>query len=678
MGKVKELWEGLEELDFSSIDAQRKLQYQQEEQWEKRAWGKRDNIFSIGKPVEEMIYHEAKNVASSRAQVEILYGWMQECKDRRTRRVGKHWLEDILFERKTVLEEWNEWKMMKNDPFVEKKDFEEREWYKDYSKLTEEEIYKLHNEIEEAFKDIEDKDIFGLFFKDESQNYPYAKAIAEADYKDRFLTATEEKQKEMLNDPNLEIKVVRKQLQGKKEILRSVFLTYRYALRSMKKYTENRERQYILTNPVYVKKGENGQRTTDRITEYHVLFADIDFYSEKALPKYRKMKPKQVEKLIIKRLKAKGLPHHAMAVYGRGLQLWWGHNPIPAYRQEEWRLMMKVINEVLIEFGADTKAMDGVRILRAVGGIHEKTGKKIKAVYYTRDRFDFDEVFNQHCALRWKQYLKDKEKQKQKAKEQAVKQQEKFMQVVQAKKAWMQERGLLDEDGNPTELYDPSKKKKKGTRISQEAKQNVWNYRHANIIAGIFWLTDLRKGQMTGHREFSCFLVRYYTMCISGGNKIEAITKMHELYHSFTWNALSFDEMVERTASAERGYITWLTKPEESYRYKTQTLIDKFEITDEEMSKMRYIVTKERSKELKLEYNRAYNKKTYEKQYAKKKEKNGTISNEEVEEAIKQAVLEYPKMGAEKLSVLVRERIGKCSKDKALKVKKSMIEQGLI
>lgn len=85
----------------------------------------------------------------------------------------------------------------------------------------------------------------------------------------------------------------------------SIFLTYRYALRTMKQYTENREKQYLLTNPVYVKSNEQqGRRITERITEYHMLFCDVDFYSEHALPQYRNMKAHEIEKLITAKLES--------------------------------------------------------------------------------------------------------------------------------------------------------------------------------------------------------------------------------------------------------------------------------------------------------------------------------------------------------------------------------------
>ncbi|GAB6742470.1 hypothetical protein bcgnr5412_55550 [Bacillus cereus] len=692
MGKLKQRIEQVQDNDFSFIYQERQQQYALVEQQDARTWGKRDNIFSMGKPLSEMEYHKGKKIASARKQVQLTYGWMAECKDRRTRRVGKHWFKVIPIPRKTVLEQWELWKSLKFDPFINEQDFKSPIWYANYDELTEEEIMELHEKIEKKYENVPDKPIYELHFKGErkyvsSINVHSEEAIwkyespledaytkEEQDYIDLFVNATDEQRKRILEDNSVEIKMVRMQKQRTKDVMCSIFLTYRYALRTMKQYTENREKQYLLTNPVYIKNNEQqGRRITERITEYHMLFCDVDFYSEHALPKYRNMKPQQIEKLITAKLESVNFPKHAVTITGgNGIQLEWLHAPIPQFKSGEWRFLMRYLHGLLSEFGADPNALDDVRILRAVGSIHEKTGKKVVGTYHTSDRFIFDEVFNDHCSFAWRKHLKEQEELKQKVLLEKEKQFKKEWEERQKLRLWMQEQGYLDENFNKTDLYDKSKRKRKFRLITDKVQANNWNYRHANMAAGIFWLTKIRKGNMEGHRTSACFLVRYYTLCMRNGDDNVAIEEMRKLYNSFLWNEISFEEMVDATESAMTGYKRWIKNNSKGYNYKTTTLIKKFNISDEEMKEMRYIVTKERSEELKLEYNRAYNKRTYKEQYEKKKKKQGIISNEEIEEAIIQALKENPEMKNYKIAKLVREKKGKCSESKVKSVREKV------
>lgn len=673
LGKLKQQLEKRQENDFSDIYKVRTQQYAVTEYQEAKAWGKRDNIFEVGKALSEMQYHEGKRVSSSRQQVEILFGWMKECQDRRTRRIGKHWVQVSLVPRKTVLEQWELWKELKNDPFITEEDFKSKIWYTNFDKLSEEAILKLHETVEKRYENIEDKEVYALYFKNGKKYVPsmkqtewdvitYIDALEEGyseeelDYMHFFEKATEAQREQMLRDENIEIKLVRMQKQKTEEVFCSIFLTYRFAMRSMKKYTEDRERQYLLMNPVYVKPKEKGRRITERITEYHTLFADVDFYSKHALPEYRTMKAHHIEKLIIEKLESANFPKQTLTLKGgNGIQLIWTHGPIPQYMSEEWRFMMRYIHELLAEFGADPNAMDDVRILRAVGSIHEKTGKKVTATYYTKDRFDFKEAFDMHCAFGWRQYLQEKEEKRKKELLQREKQVQKLVERNRIIKDWMVQEGYLDENYEKTDLYDKTKKKKRFQLKQEQVAENKWNLRHANIIAGVYLLNDIRKGDMEGHRTFSCFLVRYLTLCVNGGDDKAAIEEMRKLYDSFLWNEYSFDKMIEETNSAKLGFKRWSKNENKGYNYYTSTLIDKLKINDEEMKEMRYIVTEERSKELKRQYDKDY-------QERKRKEK-GMIAQKDTRKEIRNAIKENPEMNKSQITRLVKAKLGKCSRN---------------
>lgn len=400
------------------------------------------------------------------------------------------------------------------------------------------------------------------------------------------------------------------------------FYEFKQALRIMKKITEGRESQYLLTNPVYARsfeiKNNYGKRTIDRLTEMHVLYTEIDHYK---VDKYKHLTAKQVVKLILKKLDEKGFPRPTEIVYSRGPQLYWKHSPIPSYMLDEWRTIMKYINNLLEEFGADAKATDPVRVLRAVGSVHEKTGEIITGDTFSKDRFDFMYLFNRFCHDEWQEYLLEQENTRKKRLKELEK---KYLE----KQKWLYEQGIIDQNGDYTEKYNPTKKRKK-KRINTEIKSHRYNTRHQNIINGLFWLSDeVRNGYMEGCREFSCYLVKTMAMRVTGGNVIESNRIMKELFDSFSIKKYSWEEILQYTKSSEDDYKRWSTNETTGVKYRTDTLIGKLKITHDEMKKMRFIVDNERSKELNQEYWRNYQKERYQKELREK----GKITKKEEKE----------------------------------------------
>ncbi|MGU3398066.1 hypothetical protein ACNHOZ_28500 [Priestia sp. D51] len=431
---------------------------------------------------------------------------------------------------------------------------------------------------------------------------------------------------------------------------RQKFFKYKEALRVMKKITEDRVSQFILTNPVFAKPYEivnnYGRRTTDRLTEYHVLYSELDHYNpQKALPKYTKLTAEEVYKLIVKKLDAHGFPRPTEVTFSRGPQLWWKIGPIPSFMLEEWEMMMAYINELLQEFGADAHALDGVRILRAVGSINEKTKKKITGRTYSDDRLDFMNLFQQFCWDRWLKYLEEKERKRQER-----------MNLVETryneKRKWLLENGIIDDKGEFTEKYNPNKRKR---RINKQARQHHWNMRHQNIINGIFHLCHLRKGDMEGFREFSCFLVYTMALRIHGGVELLAQKEVYELYESFDVKKYEWHDLLNRISSAEADYKRWERGDYQNvYKYSTEKLIKKLKITPEEMKKMRYIVDVDRVAELKRDYDRRYQKE----RYLKKLQEQGKMTKKEEKAFRMKWIQEYLESNPEAADNQIAKELG--------------------
>lgn len=536
MSKIQRAYD--EEFNIKDLINQKEKDYQNRKAQENITWGDRGDVLNIGKPMDKMLFHKGKKIASARMQVELMYNWLLQCEDRRTRVIGKAWFE----------------------------------------------------EHEGVFDSMRDNPLFAEFFKpDDPADTVYI-------YKQRFYT-------------------------------------YLKALKIMKKITEGRKSQYILTNPVYAlpfeMKYDYGKRTLNRLTEMHVLYAELDHYK---MEQWSSKTSKQMWKIVKKHLINHGFPLPTEVVFSRGLHMYWKHSPIPAFMVDEWRMLMGYLNKLLSKFGADVNAMDPVRILRAVGSIHEKTGEKITGLTFTDDRYDFMELFNKYCADEWALHLL---KQAEDRKKRTKQLEEKWLE----KQKWMFENGIIDEDGNFTEKYEPNRKQTRRTGrtkkiINADAKNHRFNKRHQNIVDGIFWLSDVvRKGNMKGCKELCCYIVRVMMLRITGGNKIESLRVMKELFDGFSPQVYTWNDIVERTKSAEMDYDRWLQNETLGVRYKTSTLIEKLKITPSEMAKMRFIVDETRGEELHLEADRLYQKR----KHTEEMKAAGKLTNEEK----KRKVLKY-------------------------------------
>jgi DNA-binding MarR family transcriptional regulator len=126
-----------------------------------------------------------------------------------------------------------------------------------------------------------------------------------------------------------------------------------------------------------------------------VCFVDVDTYNSE----YAALTQEQALRDILMRLDDEGLPHPSLALSsGRGLQLkWLLQSPLPRKALCRWTAVQRELCKVLEPFGGDKKATDGSRVLRLVHTLNTKSGT-YASVVYTQEKngrvahFDFDEL----------------------------------------------------------------------------------------------------------------------------------------------------------------------------------------------------------------------------------------------------------------------------------------------
>jgi hypothetical protein len=576
---------------------------------EKKSWGDHLHLQELGMDIKEMVWHDKpKRFLSPWRQIELYFNWLAETKDYRTRRVVGAYLFNYY-----VPVEFRE----KEDKEIVKKEIE-----------------------------IKSETVYEFYFGDQlPRDNPYGFEMAfgsspEKDYEYWVVEADPQKREFALTYGYVTAK---EKLKVRKENMRHIF----YTLNRAKKYTirdfKDKVKSYLCTSIVYgIKQKSDFRRISDRVTELSLLFCELDYYKQK---KYKKIKQNEMEKLILAELDKHGFDHPTEVVFSRGIHLVWKISPIPAYRAWEWKMLQDKIHMILEPFGADSVTKnDTVRLLRMVGTIHEKTKNKIHGRTYTDDRYLFDELIDKHCAA---EKAEEIERRKNARERYAVKK-EKRMKAI-----------------------DGGRKDKLQRSEALVGSHHVGNIIHEKYMADLFKLVAIRDGKMDGFREFCCFLVRYWTLCITDGKTLKALVEMRRIYDSLdAYNKYSWEEIVQYTKSAEKAYLNWKNNWLKGYNYKNDTLVDFLSITKEEQQQMNYLIDDGETK--RREAIRDAKKK------ADKRAKKGTVSNRTLEEAIKEVILNNPQLGIKAIALAVREKIGKCSDRKVTAVKSEMIKNNEI
>lgn len=589
MGEVAEayqlgLWSFSHEKEMSSIER----------------WGSREAILGLGKKMNEMVYHASgKRFFSFIKQVELYYSWFPHCTDRRTRKIGKHWLFETLVE-------------TQDNTKVEGKTY-----------------------IEKSVNGVYEKEGYNLFELAASNGlamqFLMDRSSPEECYRTCYVNGTAE-ERQFID----EYMDVRSRLfsYAKGFGFGSKFYYYPTLLKQGGVITHGRERQYILMNPVYTIKSDE-RRITGRITELHTLYAELDHYK---CPEWKNLSAQELEKHVLERLQEVGFPQHTEAIYSRGLQLVWKIGPIPEYRMEDWRLLERKITMLLSDLGADPHSTDPVRVLRAAGAIHEKTGRKIWGRSYTDDRYDFDELFAYFCADEKEKLDQEREKKRRKA--------------ISAQQKKLEQQFSIVDGANQNPLSTTKKR-----RLSKDVLDNPYNFIHEKRKLDIFLLSDLRKGDMEGCREFACFYVYYLTLCITGGNNIEAMRTMKELFDGFAYyDEYTWEIMQAKVSNVYRAYERWKENNQRGYNYSSQRLIEMLHIKPHEMAALTHIMSEEEASRRKRERDKARYKVSHD------------ITRDEILSALKQ----HPSLSDKKIAAVVKEKVGKCSHITVMKIRKGL------
>jgi hypothetical protein len=304
---------------------------------------------------------------------------------------------------------------------------------------------------------------------------------------------------------------------------------------------------YMTPNSFFMPK-----RKIENIRKLNALYIDIDYYNIEKLKTYDH---ERILTILENDYFGQDVPEPSFVIFtGQGLAAYWLIEPVPIKVLPLWNAVQKHFLGKLKEMGADSKSIDGARIMRLAGSLNSKTGERSKLYIY-------DE--NLVYALR-----------------------------------------DIQEDYLPelTPYVKNPGYKAKGRKSKTVNFYTLYSLHYARLN-DILKLQEIRDGycrnndgELTedGQREFMCFLYRYWYCCYCN-DPVQALENALEFNQGFRV-PLANNEVEKITAQAEKAYEKWLLDSPSGifkrggYNYKNETLIDKLNITDDEMKVMTTII----------------------------------------------------------------------------------------
>ena len=275
----------------------------------------------------------------------------------------------------------------------------------------------------------------------------------------------------------------------------------------------------------------NRSRRLTHLKELKALYIDIDCYKVNL--------SKEATKYFLENDLYGQIPVPNMLIdSGRGLYyIIFLENTI-AEELPKWQLVERYLYEKLKDLGADNKALDATRVLRVVGSTNSKNNELVKVIDTYDYQYTLDEIIENYIPE-----VNEDRKEKQK----------------------------------------PKGVRKKGRKKKFVSLFNLYNLYYTRF-KDIKKLVEIRNYEMTGYREITLFLIRYFLNVYHGDDDL-VMEEVIEINNSFT-EPLEINEVFNATRSGAIGAT------ESVYKYSNDKLIKLLDITPSEQKEMATIIGK--------------------------------------------------------------------------------------
>ena len=276
----------------------------------------------------------------------------------------------------------------------------------------------------------------------------------------------------------------------------------------------------------------NKSRRLIHLKELKALYIDIDCYKMNL--------SKEAVKYFMENDLYGQIPVPNMLIdSGRGLYYIIFLENTMAEELPKWQLVEKYLYEKLKDLGADNKALDATRVLRVTGTVNSKNNSIVKVIDTYDYQYTLDEIIENYIPE-----VNEDRKEKQK----------------------------------------PKGVRKKGRKKKFVSLFNLYNLYYTRFM-DIKKLVEIRNYEMTGYREVTLFLLRYFMNVYHNCDDDLVMEEILEINNSFT-EPLEKDEVFKAT-------ISGATRATENvYKYSNDKLIKLLDITPSEQKQMATIISK--------------------------------------------------------------------------------------
>ncbi len=275
----------------------------------------------------------------------------------------------------------------------------------------------------------------------------------------------------------------------------------------------------------------NKSRRLIHLKELKALYIDIDCYKMNL--------SKEAVKYFMENDLYGQIPVPNMLIdSGRGLYYIIFLENTMAEELPKWQLVEKYLYEKLKDLGADNKALDATRVLRVTGTVNSKNNSIVKVIDTYDYQYTLDEIIENYIP-----------------------------EIIEDRKEKQKPKGVR-------------KKGRKKKFVSLFTLYNLYYTRFKDIKK----LVEIRNYEMTGYREVTLFLLRYFMNVYHGDDDL-VMEEILEINNSFT-EPLEKDEVFKAT-------ISGATRATENvYKYSNDKLIKLLDITPSEQKQMATIISK--------------------------------------------------------------------------------------
>lgn len=134
-------------------------------------------------------------------------------------------------------------------------------------------------------------------------------------------------------------------------------------------------------------------------------YVDLDYYKTDLL---KGLSPSEIGRQVLERCANQEVPAPTLIIFsGRGVYLKWLFKEIlPAMAEPRWKKVQEHLHQIFKDFGSDPQALDVSRVLRLVGSVNGKTSKVVQVMHDSERSYTFDELADAVLPLTREEYRK--------------------------------------------------------------------------------------------------------------------------------------------------------------------------------------------------------------------------------------------------------------------------------